>query len=515
MKKLLIALAFLLAPVAAHAQCTGIFPANTLCGNLSGTKGPPKPWTTSGSPIVNAAPGQVVGNGTASTAQPVVSNLTNIFDQAYCNTVGYVVARFTGSWTCAKQIPIRLNWLGADPTGATDLGPLLNSTIAANPTSANMQLDPGSYCISTLVNFGNGTASVSSTQTGIYLFGIADRGGTTQLSWCGGSLSGQSMIHVKGVSGWGLKNLLLAGPGTVGTALEATGAAEGDVQNVFVANFLRGIVNDSFVSSGGQSQNADNYWNQVTVEVPNTAGAVGWLFDGQNTDNSTNSCCQVVVNAGVDFDGTSAAAVAFQFRKADSVVMINPTVNGCGGSNHGVELDYSGGNGWPNDITFFMSNACDTINNSSPTSSSPNRWFGVGDTNGNTYPTIPGVQFPAEIVNPGFDATSQTGSISPTNLDFSNGSQFTGFFNICVSLGVTQTGTGGATIAWGVQFTDPNFGVRTVTVASGLVTSATTYSAQCVPIYQANSTHAQVFTTVTGTIGTAQYAIHARLERMY
>lgn len=41
MKKLLIALAFLLAPSLAFAQCNGVFPASTICGNLSGSPEPP------------------------------------------------------------------------------------------------------------------------------------------------------------------------------------------------------------------------------------------------------------------------------------------------------------------------------------------------------------------------------------------------------------------------------------------------------------------------------------------
>lgn len=41
MKKLLLALALFLLPVAASAQCSGVFPANTVCGNLSASKNVP------------------------------------------------------------------------------------------------------------------------------------------------------------------------------------------------------------------------------------------------------------------------------------------------------------------------------------------------------------------------------------------------------------------------------------------------------------------------------------------
>lgn len=43
MKKLLIALALLLCPALAQAQCNGVFPNNTICGNISGAGALPKP----------------------------------------------------------------------------------------------------------------------------------------------------------------------------------------------------------------------------------------------------------------------------------------------------------------------------------------------------------------------------------------------------------------------------------------------------------------------------------------
>ena len=47
MKKIILALALFLAPTLAWAQCTGVFPANTLCGNLSGTPAPPSAFSAS------------------------------------------------------------------------------------------------------------------------------------------------------------------------------------------------------------------------------------------------------------------------------------------------------------------------------------------------------------------------------------------------------------------------------------------------------------------------------------
>lgn len=51
MKKLALALCLWLLPSLAFAQCTGVFPANTLCGNLSGSPAPPAAFSASGSVV--------------------------------------------------------------------------------------------------------------------------------------------------------------------------------------------------------------------------------------------------------------------------------------------------------------------------------------------------------------------------------------------------------------------------------------------------------------------------------
>src|SRR5229473_2893407 len=48
MKKLFLTLALILFPSFALAQCTGVFPANTLCGNLSGSPAPPAAFPSGG-----------------------------------------------------------------------------------------------------------------------------------------------------------------------------------------------------------------------------------------------------------------------------------------------------------------------------------------------------------------------------------------------------------------------------------------------------------------------------------
>jgi hypothetical protein len=76
MKKFLLATAVgLFMPTIAHAQCTGIFPTNTVCGNSSGSPAPPGP----------AAPGAFVGVVTAQVPQ-FPTSVTNLGASTDTNT---------------------------------------------------------------------------------------------------------------------------------------------------------------------------------------------------------------------------------------------------------------------------------------------------------------------------------------------------------------------------------------------------------------------------------------------
>ena len=51
MKKILLALALVLAPSLAWGQCTGVFPSKTICGNLGASAAPPSAWSSSGTVV--------------------------------------------------------------------------------------------------------------------------------------------------------------------------------------------------------------------------------------------------------------------------------------------------------------------------------------------------------------------------------------------------------------------------------------------------------------------------------
>src|SRR5258707_233129 len=83
MKKLLLVLALIFIPSLAWAQCTGVFPSNTLCGNLSGSPQPPAAFPASGTvagPVSSVVNDIAVWNNTGGTL------LKNVFFVTICGS---------------------------------------------------------------------------------------------------------------------------------------------------------------------------------------------------------------------------------------------------------------------------------------------------------------------------------------------------------------------------------------------------------------------------------------------
>jgi len=118
--------------------------------------------------------GQVASsNGTLAAGW---KTLTSIFDGVYCATVGQILVRTIGAWTCASTQAANPVWFGADPSGAADSTTAVNNALAA---TSNVQLPPGNFKISSLslqtngINFrgsGPGATVLSpSTTTGDFI----------------------------------------------------------------------------------------------------------------------------------------------------------------------------------------------------------------------------------------------------------------------------------------------------------------------------------------------------------
>jgi len=119
MKRILLALILTLFPGFAWAQCTGVFPPATLCGNLSGSPAPPSAFATPGALSLGNPTGVVglaVVNGAAASAMrsdgapplsaSVQSALTSTNNQLLIGTgaFGFTSIVMGGDCTLHRQI---------------------------------------------------------------------------------------------------------------------------------------------------------------------------------------------------------------------------------------------------------------------------------------------------------------------------------------------------------------------------------------------------------------------------
>jgi hypothetical protein len=110
MKKLLLA-AFLFMPSAAWAQCTGVFPNNTYCGNISGIPAPPGPITGN---ITYASVKNYGASGSATTTTGTISSSSTSLSIAsagdWTNGQGILVnhagAAFSGSIAAPTSLTV-------------------------------------------------------------------------------------------------------------------------------------------------------------------------------------------------------------------------------------------------------------------------------------------------------------------------------------------------------------------------------------------------------------------------
>lgn len=161
MKKLLLALALCLAPTLASAQCTGIFPNNTLCGNISGASAPPGIVTIAGTVVIGPVSSTVgdaaVWNNTSGTLLKDTPFL-QVYGTQSANTI------FSGPITGSAAFPTWRALVNADVptalTGKTIDNSIIGGTTPAAGTFTNVGI--GTATLTKLLNIG-ANASIDSS----------------------------------------------------------------------------------------------------------------------------------------------------------------------------------------------------------------------------------------------------------------------------------------------------------------------------------------------------------------
>lgn len=104
----------------------------------------------------SAAPGtagQVLVSG-GPAADPSFKTASSWFDDVYCSTVGYIIVRVSGSWTCSNAVARNVVWFGADPLNVNDSSPAFNAAYATLGTSGGkLYIPAGRYRMLSNVTF--------------------------------------------------------------------------------------------------------------------------------------------------------------------------------------------------------------------------------------------------------------------------------------------------------------------------------------------------------------------------
>jgi hypothetical protein len=332
--------------------------------------------TVANSNLAQMTSSTVKCNSTGSTANASDCTGTSWFDQAYCSTIGYIIARTSSSWVCAQRIPIPANWFaGVDPTGTADSTIGLQNVINACPVNGCTILVCGQYKIGSLSNnglvLGNGSTSANSTRQGIRIEGCGTPNVAMYDAWPGyvqtsptsfiyaGASAGGPVFTVSGpLRGWDLRNIFIDCATLASVGLNVLSGAFGNADNVSIRNcrgYGIGSLAIRFAPGGnfdGSATAFNNHFKHITIEVPNVANAVGIILDGfyQAGGSIGTTACPCLTDTDVStFENIyileSAVSIATQavfFRVSDSNTFNNLTVlRSTTNTSWGIVWDYT------------------------------------------------------------------------------------------------------------------------------------------------------------------------------
>jgi hypothetical protein len=277
MKRLLLALAFFLFAPSAWAQCSGVFPPATICGNNSGIPNVP-------------------------TAIPNASIASNTVD------------------------PITF---GADPTGVMDSTAAINNAILSlDPGGGEVRFNTcGTYSVRNTINAGNGSSGVLSTRNGVRITssGMGDGKQFVQncvtLRW--DSVANGTMVFAQGpMSGFEFSGIDIDCQSVADYGLVLTSVATWEShRGVHIKNCrVYGVALNVTLGVGAIALNTmQGVANNWVIEVPAVAGATGIILDG-NCAGTIADVYQNIFNNMQIFLPNTVAVTGVQVARADTNV---------------------------------------------------------------------------------------------------------------------------------------------------------------------------------------------------